>query len=114
MTLQDIDMRIRALTTILTLLDRQASPPTKGSSSIDLTVAIHIATLLTRGANKGPEGKIRPSFRPVAVATRMTAESTNILATIDGDPKSPGLSNVFVVTQNPSLVDPPSFCPNKI
>jgi len=44
----------------------------------------------------------------------MTAESTNILATIDGDPKSPGLSNVFVVTQNPSLADPPSFCPNKI
>ena len=111
MTLHDIDLRIRALTTILALLDRQASPPTKGSSSIDLTVAIHIATLLTRGADKGPKGKIGLSFRPVAVATRVTAESTNILATIDGDPKSPGLSNV---TQNPTLVDPPSFCPNKI
>jgi len=49
MTLHDIDMRIRALTTILTLLDRQARSPTKGPSSIDLTVATHIATLLTRG-----------------------------------------------------------------
>jgi len=44
----------------------------------------------------------------------MTVESTNILATIDGDPKSPGLSNGFVVAQNPTLGDPPSFRLDKI
>ena len=110
MTLHDIDMRIRALTTISTLLGRQASSPTKGPSSIDLTVATHIATLLSRNAGEGPRGKIGPSFRPIAVATRVMAGSTN-----NGDSKSPSLSNVFAVTQNPTLGDPlPSASNRKI
>lgn len=79
---------------------------------------MHIATLLTRGADKGPKDKIGPSFRPIAVATWMTMESLNTLAAIDGDDevdlKGPGLSNEFIVTQNPTLDGPTTFLPTEI
>ncbi|KAF8342272.1 uncharacterized protein EI90DRAFT_3032685 [Cantharellus anzutake] len=103
----DIDLRIRALTTILSILDPQASSPTRGPSSIEFKIAMHIATLLTRGADK-KEDMMRPNIRPIAVATRTTVDSVNILATIDKDnneyPNAPesGLSNDFVIRQNPT------------
>ncbi|KAF8340677.1 uncharacterized protein EI90DRAFT_2098086 [Cantharellus anzutake] len=108
-----IDLRIRALTTILSILDPQAGSPTKGPSSIEFKVAMHIATLLTRGADK-KRGRMGPNIRPIAVATRTTVDSVNILATIDRDdngyPDTPesGLSNDFVVTQNPTSDDDPN------
>jgi len=102
----NVDLRIRALTTILSILDPQASSPTKGPSSIEFKVAMHIATLLTRGADK-KRGMMGPNIRPIAVATRATVDSVNILVTIDRDDSSNapaiGLSNEFVVTQGPTL-----------
>ncbi|KAF8342320.1 uncharacterized protein EI90DRAFT_3032892 [Cantharellus anzutake] len=104
-TLGNIDLRIRALTTILSRLDPQASSPTKGPSSIEFKVAMHIATLLTRGTDK--RGMMGPNIRPFAVTTRTMVDSVNILAMIDRDdgeyPDTPesGLSNDFVTTQNP-------------
>lgn len=47
-----MDLRIHALTTILSILEPQASSPTK-CPSIAFKVAVHIATLLTRRANRG-------------------------------------------------------------
>lgn len=106
MTFHDIDLRIRALTTILSILDPQASSPTKSPSSIEFKVAMHIATLLTRGADK-KRGMMGPNIRPIAVATRTAVDSVNILATIDGDDEYPnapasGFSSDFVATQNPT------------
>ncbi|KAF8322369.1 uncharacterized protein EI90DRAFT_2483160 [Cantharellus anzutake] len=112
--IHDIDLRIRALTTILSILDPQASSATKGPSSIEFKVAMHIATLLTRGADER-RGIVGPNIGPIAVAARTTVDSVNILATIDRDdneysdtPKS-GLSNDFVVTQNPTSDDRVAF-----
>jgi hypothetical protein len=115
MTFHDVDLRIRALTTILSMLDPQASSPTKAPSSIESKAAVHIATLLTRGADKKRD-KIGPSIRPIAVTTRTTADFVDILVTIDRDdeeyPNAPAssLSNDFVVTQNPT--SDPSDGPN--
>jgi len=108
-----VDLNIRALTTILSILDPQASSPTKGPSSIEFKVATHIATLLTRGADK-KRGMMGPNIRPIAVATRTTADSVDILAAIDEDDYSNGLSNQFVVTQNPTSDDPNAFSVTEI
>jgi hypothetical protein len=115
----NVDLRIRALTTILSILDPRASSPTKGPSSIEFKVATHIATLLTRGADK-KRGMMGPNIRPIAVATQMMVDSVNILATIDrvGDEQSNapaiGLSNDFVVTQNPTSEGFDAFGPTEI
>ena len=105
----NVDTRIRALTTILSILDPQACSPTKDPSSIEFKVAMHIATLLTRGADK-KRGMKGSNIRPIAVTTRMTVDSVNILATIDRDDHSNapaiGLSNDLVVTQKPTLDGP--------
>jgi hypothetical protein len=80
---------------------------------------MHIATLLTRGADK-KRGMMGPNIRPIAVATRTTVDSVNILATIDRDddeyPNAPaiGLSNDFVVTQNPTSDGLNAFGPTEI
>jgi hypothetical protein len=117
-TTYNVDLRIRALTTILSILDPQASSPTKDPSSTEFKVAVHIATLLTRGADKKKRGMMGPNIWPTAVATRTTADSVNILATIDGDDYSNvpaiGLSNDFVVTQNPTSDGPNAFDPTEV
>jgi hypothetical protein len=110
----EVDLIIRALTTVLSILDSQASSPTKGPSSIEFKVAMHIATLLTRGADQ-KRGRMGPNIRPIAVATRTTADSVNILAAIDEDDYSNGLSNHFVVTQkNPTSNGPNAFSATEI
>ena len=51
-TLHDIDLRICTLTMILSILDPQASSPTKNPSSIKFKVVMHIVMLLTCGVDK--------------------------------------------------------------
>ena len=65
----DVDLRICTLTMILSILDPQASSPTKGPLSIEFKVAMHIAMLLTRGVDKRRgRGVMGLNIQPIAVA----------------------------------------------
>lgn len=84
MELHEIDLGIRALTVILSKLRPQASLPTRSDSSTELTIATHIATLLTRSRESKSEGRAEPSIRHIAVTARTASQSVEVFAASNG------------------------------
>lgn len=75
------ELHIRAATTLLRALSPKVELATKSDKNAALSVATHIAILLSRGVDVQAKGKFGVMVRPVAVATSTIAPRWEVLAT---------------------------------
>jgi len=106
-TLHDFDLRIRALSSLISKLNQRIESPDPLRSSPALNACNHIAILLTRGIEDSNGSPIRPGRKVVAVSGRLASKSFTV--TIDPDQDPAGELSAPIVNQNPTPKDRPKF-----